>query len=821
MVNTATQYSTQPDIQAIVNAAYPSAGRGDVLVNVYCRHNPNGSVRWVWPARARQPYFLSFYHKGSFRAACMVLIMRVLFTLRLQRLLASTVMQITVPPASPLCNTNWALFTGTPGPNRKAIFRFEQEGGAVFVKVQLGVQAAVRMKNEEQAFFWLKINPIFGLITPTPQAQSGRLNMISDIAGSDTRVVRKLHDAPYATLLEWFTGRIELCDRRSAKWWQQSVEKVSRLNYSSDKRIPKVLVNKLQQLIAKSVQQEFVLTSPAHGDFTPWNMCVNDNELMVWDWEMFGTSYPALFDAFHFIYQDAILVRRENYQTIRRRIDAFFDSPCCRSIIEKNRIDLDILEQQYLITIISSLLSDWSRQEEWHVQTVWLMDVWNEALNDFITIEDPSQYRKLLLRDLFSSIRTQQYAWMKACSKQPWEISEWSDIDLCCSPQTSTHIGRILKQHHAVKYVKHTRYFHRTVLTVVLINGDILSIDCIHRFKRRALEYLDADTVVENALTNDSGIKYASPGDDLKYIWLFNVLNGATMNTYYRLYFISKLAVYHTELSASARTLGASDFVSLMKGASVKSTLSFVSQMPFNKGIRSFTNHLAYAADSLRAWFVSPGFTVTFSGIDGAGKSTVIEIMKERIARRTRRRVVVLRHRPSILPILSVWRYGRENAHRKAAESLPTTVAASGVWSSLFRFAYYYTDYFLGQFYVFFRHILRGEVVIYDRYYFDIINNPERSNLELPSQFTRLLYAFLLKPRYNFFLYAPVDVIYARKQELSKGIMQTVMNRYLGFFSKASVYAPKRYVSVQNTDLRQTIALVESTIFGGGHEKFA
>lgn len=821
MVNTATQHSTQPDIQAIINAAYPSAGRGDVLVNVYCRHNPNGSIRWVWPAGARQPYFLSFYHKGSFRAVCMVLIMRVLFTLRLQRLLASTVMQVTVPPASPLCNANWALFTGTPGPNRKAIFRLEEEGRAVFVKVPLGVQAAARLKNEAQAFFWLKLNPVCGLVTPTPQAQSGKLNTISDIAGSDARVVRTLNDAPYATLLEWFTGRIELCDRRSAKWWQQSVEKVSRLNYSSDKRIPKTLVDKLQQLITKSGQLETVLISPAHGDFTPWNMCVKGNELMVWDWEMFGTSYPALFDAFHFIYQHAILVRRENYQTIRRRIDAFFDSPCCRSIIEKNRIDLDLLEQQYLITIISSLLSDWSRQEEWHVQTGWLMNVWNEALNDFITLEDPSQYRKLLLRDLFSAIRTQQYAWMKACGKQPWEIDEWADIDLCASRRTAAYIGRIIKSHQAVKRVGITRFFHRTVFSVFLVNGEFLSIDCIHRFKRRATEYLDAQAVAANATVSSEGIHYAALADDFKYAWLFSVLNGSALSQRYRLYFISRYAVHYTLLNATARALGGASFIELLQGEVNSSIVHRVAEMPCNKGRSAFINRAAYLADVLRAWFVSPGFTVTFSGIDGAGKSTVIEIVKERIARRTRRRVVVLRHRPSILPILSVWRHGRESALQKAAASLPTTTSASSNLSSLFRFAYYYTDYFLGQFYVFFRHILRGEVVIYDRFYFDFINNPERSNLKLSTRFTSLFYTFLLKPDYNFFLYAPVDVIYARKQELSKGIMQTIMNRYLGFFSKASVQAPKRYVSVQNLDLKQTIAQVESIIFGDRHEKAA
>ena len=44
--------------------------------------------------------------------------------------------------------------------------------------------------------------------------------------------------------------------------------------------------------------------------------------------------------------------------------------------------------------------------------------------------------------------------------------------------------------------------------------------------------------------------------------------------------------------------------------------------------------------------------------------------------------------------------------------------------------------------------------MLYDRYYFDFINDGRRSNINLPARFTQALYAFDNKPKLNLFLYA-------------------------------------------------------------------
>jgi thymidylate kinase len=162
------------------------------------------------------------------------------------------------------------------------------------------------------------------------------------------------------------------------------------------------------------------------------------------------------------------------------------------------------------------------------------------------------------------------------------------------------------------------------------------------------------------------------------------------------------------------------------------------------------------------------GITVTFSGVDGAGKSTIIEEVRQTLQKKYRQKIVVLRHRPSLLPILSSVVHGKSEAEKRTREKLPRQGTNKSVVSSLFRFTYYYLDYLVGQYYIYFRYTLRGYTVLYDRYYFDFIIDSRRSNIVLPKGFMKWCYHFIFKPQVNVFLFASPEIIRSRKQELSQ-----------------------------------------------------
>ncbi len=57
-----------------------------------------------------------------------------------------------------------------------------------------------------------------------------------------------------------------------------------------------------------------------HGDFTPWNMVQRDGELFVFDWEYAEGLAPLGSDLFHFIVQNAVLVKKKGPQALWREM---------------------------------------------------------------------------------------------------------------------------------------------------------------------------------------------------------------------------------------------------------------------------------------------------------------------------------------------------------------------------------------------------------------------------------------------------------------------------------------------------------------------
>jgi thymidylate kinase len=197
---------------------------------------------------------------------------------------------------------------------------------------------------------------------------------------------------------------------------------------------------------------------------------------------------------------------------------------------------------------------------------------------------------------------------------------------------------------------------------------------------------------------------------------------------------------------------------------------------------------------------------ITFSGVDGVGKSTIIEKVKDRLQNKYRKEVVLLRHRPGILPILSAIKHGRKGAEHIASVSMPRKGKNTNLLSSIMRFAYYFTDYIFGQVYVYFKYVLKGKIVVYDRYYFDFINDSKRSNIELNRDFVKVLYGFVFKPKLNFFLYADAETILARKQEMEAPEIDRLTLLYKQLFGQMSNrYKDSHYKIIENKELDNTL----------------
>ncbi len=781
-------------------------------LNCFYSCNTDGSVRWVWSARNKHADFLKLYHGKGLKPWLFTIVIQLLFILNLQHLFAKGSFKLYVDLSkNDWANNRWALFTGTIGPNQKMIlWKQKGNGESIFYKIALTAKAQLNIKQEAQALQLVAAMPLKNIQFPALLAANLDVITLQDVSKGVTKT-NSIAQLPQASLQNWCTPIAHKKIDNTLFWNQKKpIEK-----YYSDSRIPKAFLNKLNVLINEVNANATIAVAPSHGDCTPWNVWMKNNQLCMIDWELFAEEAPALTDVFHFVYQSNILIGNNDYSIIRKQLNELFAQPQWKAFIEFHELDVVLLEKLYLVNTVSYYLEIYAKQTNWHLQISWLLQTWSDALTYFIK---PLSIRKTVLNDVAILLHFKPYAAMKFMEQSFENVSENSDIDICISKENAQHLTTALQNHIYVADVAVQKFSHMYQLHAELTDGSLIHIDCIHRVQRKALQFMNCSEIIEEAIMNNAGIKVASLEHDFTYTWLFYWLNNAPMPIHYQEHFaasgIQNLEKLDNELYIqwSGEIKSHKDAFTFNTGLKNKIEKALKNQLA-NNTFNHIIHTIQYFMDIVKRLFPKKGCIITFSGVDGAGKSTVIEKVKFMVEKKYRKPVIVIRHRPSVLPILSAWTQGKENAEKKAAATLPRQGNNNSYISSLIRFAYYYADYLFGQIYIQCKYVLRGYIVLYDRYYFDFINDSKRSNITLPKSFTSLWYRFLLKPKYNFFLYASAEEILVRKKELDAATITALTKQYLTLFDKLSVkYKSSEYIPVYNKDLSATLSLIEDTV---------
>lgn len=412
---------------------------------------------------------------------------------------------------------------------------------------------------------------------------------------------------------------------------------------------------------------------------------------------------------------------------------------------------------------------------------------------------------------LFRAIAPFPYALLKFMHSKPAEIPDRSDIDMLVAQDQRRAFLDLIGKGPEIKRIHLSEKSYATYVSLLFHDNSYLEIDLIFRFDRKGIIYLDPEEVLLSAEELPSGLKVASKHHNFEYTLLFNLLNGASVPERYCHYFSSFTPEQRSEIFAHITSrykinINVLDDLYPVHSRFTKKIIAQIHQRSVNQGIARLQHRMHYLRDALHSALHQRGITITFSGVDGAGKSTVIEEVRQSLENKYRQKIMVLRHRPSILPILSSFRYGKQNAEKRAREKMPRTGQNESRIGSLFRFLYYYIDYIVGQYYVYFRYTLRGYTVLYDRYYFDFIIDSRRSNIVLPKGFIKFLYHFVFKPKVNVFLFAPAEVIYSRKQELSITDISDLTREYRTLFEELdSKRSGQQYIAINNTNLEDTL----------------
>ncbi len=420
-----------------------------------------------------------------------------------------------------------------------------------------------------------------------------------------------------------------------------------------------------------------------------------------------------------------------------------------------------------------------------------------------------TQAKKIFIQSLFQQIENEAYILLKWLRNDLSTLPEGSDLDLLISPSLLKKIALIIHQTSTLEKVKKEKGVGVLHYYLYFKNGDFLQLDLLFKFVRKNIIYLSEEEIFSKSISIN-GIKTYDMAHLFEHVLLFNYLNNNGLPPKYNSFFSNLSSkkqvelIEHINLKYNIQLKSIKD-ASIFNSANRVAIINYLNHQRENSFFRKVQNGVNYLRAVKCMLKSAKGEIITFSGVDGAGKSTIINDFRSLLGDKYRKKVVVLRHRPSLLPIISSWKYGKKKAEQRSVERLPRQGNNDSKISSYLRFSYYYLDYLFGQFYIWAKYVIPGYTVLYDRYYFDFIVDGRRSNINIASFLPKKLYPFLIKPKLNYFLYADTATILKRKQELPPSVIDTLTQQYQTLFDEFSQKYTGTYLSIKNEDKSITI----------------
>ena len=202
-------------------------------------------------------------------------------------------------------------------------------------------------------------------------------------------------------------------------------------------------------------------------------------------------------------------------------------------------------------------------------------------------------------------------------------------------------------------------------------------------------------------------------------------------------------------------------------------------------------------------FFQPGGMDIALLAPDGGGKSTILEALRQyeipSFAGVERKYI-----RPGLFKNIGQY---KPNAEREMTDNpnphgrKPDCIIKSGI-----RFFIYLIDFTLGYYIKIVPLKWQRKLIVFDRYYYDYYVDMYRYHYSLPKWFPRLFAFMIPSPTLTFVLYAPANIIYNRKRELTfeetqrqclafKNLCETLPNAVVGDVNRPIEFIVKDIVS--------------------------
>ena len=158
---------------------------------------------------------------------------------------------------------------------------------------------------------------------------------------------------------------------------------------------------------------------------------------------------------------------------------------------------------------------------------------------------------------------------------------------------------------------------------------------------------------------------------------------------------------------------------------------------------------------------------VSFMGVDGSGKSTLIELLRKKLKNKFRK-IKYIHLRPYLILL-----------DKSTVQSNPHNSKAT--WPMLLNFfrILYWLIIYRFFFYLFANN--SKQLIIFDRYAHDLMIDPIRYKFNLPNRISKFILNLFPNPSLWIVLNAPIKVLEKRKKEISTRELKKQIRSYLNF----------------------------------------